>query len=79
VRCPPLGFLSCSLRIFLEVSRYNSYNNYNKLRIFLESQILCPVALTEGDTQESRENLQNTGDLFREFEEEYKRDHRKVR
>ena len=33
----------------------------------------------EGDTWESRENLQNAGDLLREFEEEYGRDNREVR
>jgi len=33
----------------------------------------------EGDTWESRENLQNAGELLREFEEEYGRDNREVR
>ena len=33
----------------------------------------------EGDTWESQENLQNAGDLLREFEEEYSRDDREVR
>jgi len=33
----------------------------------------------EGDTWESRENLQNAGDLLKEFEEEYNRDSREVR
>jgi len=33
----------------------------------------------EGDTWESRENLQNAGDLLREFEKEYNRDGREVR
>jgi len=33
----------------------------------------------EGDTWESRENLQNAGDLLREFEEEYSRDSREIR
>ena len=33
----------------------------------------------EGDTWKSRENLQNAGDLLREFEEEYNRDSREVR
>jgi len=33
----------------------------------------------EGDTWESRENLQNAGDLLREFEEEYSRNDREVR
>ena len=33
----------------------------------------------EGDTWESRENLQNAGDLLREFKEEYSRDNREVR
>jgi len=33
----------------------------------------------EGDTWESRENLQNAGDLLREFEEGYGRDNREVR
>ena len=33
----------------------------------------------EGDTWESQENLQNAGDLLREFEEEYRRDSREVR
>jgi len=33
----------------------------------------------EGDTWESRENLQNAGEVLREFEEEYGRDNRKVR
>ena len=33
----------------------------------------------EEDTWESRENLQNAGDLLREFEEEYSRDDREVR
>jgi len=35
--------------------------------------------MAEGDTWESRENLQNTGDLLKEFEEEYSRDNKKVR
>ena len=35
--------------------------------------------MAEGDTWESRENLQNAGDLLREFEEEYSRDSREVR
>ena len=33
----------------------------------------------EGDTWESRENLQNAGDLLREFKEEYRRESREVR
>ena len=33
----------------------------------------------EGDTWESKENLENAGDLLREFEEKYRRDHREVR
>jgi len=33
----------------------------------------------EGDTWKSRENLQNTGDLLKEFKEEYRRDNREVR
>ena len=33
----------------------------------------------EGDTWESRENLQNAGELLREFEEEYRKDNREVR
>ena len=33
----------------------------------------------EGNTWESRENLQNAGELLREFEEEYRRDNREVR
>ena len=33
----------------------------------------------EGDTWESRENLQNARDLLKEFEEEYNRDSREVR
>ena len=33
----------------------------------------------EGDTWKSRENLENTEDLLREFEEEYGRDNREVR
>ena len=33
----------------------------------------------EGDTWENIENLQNAGDLLREFEEEYNRDSREVR
>ena len=33
----------------------------------------------EGDTWESRENLQNAGDLLREFKEEYSKDSREVR
>ena len=33
----------------------------------------------EGDTWESRENLQNTGELLREFEEEYGKDNREVK
>jgi len=33
----------------------------------------------EGDTWESRENLQNAGDLLREFEKEYSRDDKEVR
>jgi len=37
------------------------------------------ITMVERDTWESRENLQNAGDLLREFEEEYKKDHRKVR
>ena len=35
--------------------------------------------MVEGDTWESRENLQNVGDLLREFEEEYGRNNREVR
>ena len=35
--------------------------------------------MAEEDTWESRENLQNAGDLLREFEEEYGRDNREVR
>jgi len=35
--------------------------------------------MAEGDTWESRENLKNMGDLLREFEKEYRRDHREVR
>ena len=33
----------------------------------------------EGDTWESQENLQNAGDVLREFEEEYSRDNKEVR
>jgi len=33
----------------------------------------------EGDTWESRENLENTGDLLKEFEEEYGRDGQEVK
>jgi len=33
----------------------------------------------EGDTWESQENLRNTRDLLREFEEEYRRDNQEVR
>ena len=33
----------------------------------------------ESDTWESRENLENAGDLVREIEEKYKRDSREVR
>jgi len=33
----------------------------------------------EGDTWESRENLENAGDLVNEFKEEYGRDNREVR
>jgi len=33
----------------------------------------------EGDTWESRENLQNAGELLREFEEEYGKDNREMR
>ena len=33
----------------------------------------------EGDTWESRENLKNAGDVLREFEEQYSRDHEEVR
>jgi len=32
--------------------------------------------MAEGDTWESRENLENAGDLLKEFEEEYRRDNR---
>ena len=35
--------------------------------------------MVERDTWESRENLQNAGDLLREFKEEYGRDDREVR
>jgi len=35
--------------------------------------------MVEGDTWESRENLQNAGDILREFKEEYSRDDKKVR
>jgi len=35
--------------------------------------------MAEGDTWKSRENLQNAGELLREFEEEYGRDNREVR
>jgi len=48
---PLPGSPPCSLRIFLEVSHYVLYDNYNKLRIFLESQVLCPVALTLGSVE----------------------------
>ena len=33
----------------------------------------------EGDTWKSKENLQNAGNLLREFEEEYGRDDREVK
>ena len=33
----------------------------------------------EGDTWESRENLQNAGESLREFEEEYGKDNKEVR
>jgi len=33
----------------------------------------------EGDTWESRENLQNAGELLREFKEEYGKDNKEVR
>ena len=33
----------------------------------------------EEDTWENRENLQNAGDLLREFKEDYNKDNRKVR
>jgi len=35
--------------------------------------------MAEGDTWESRENLENAGDLVNKFEEEYGRDNREVR
>ena len=35
--------------------------------------------MAEGDTWESRKNLQNAGDLLKEFEEQYSRDSREVR
>jgi len=35
--------------------------------------------MAEGNTWKSRENLQNAGDLLREFEEEYGRDNREFR
>jgi len=35
--------------------------------------------MAKGDTWESRENLQNAGDLLREFEEKYRKDDREVR
>ena len=35
--------------------------------------------MAEGDTWESRENLQNAGDILREFEEEYGRNNKEVR
>jgi len=35
--------------------------------------------MAEGDTWESRENLENAGDLLKEFEEEYGRDGQEVR
>ena len=33
----------------------------------------------EGDTWESRENLENAGELLKKFEEEYRKDDREVR
>jgi len=33
----------------------------------------------EGDTWETRENLGNAGDLFKEFKEEYSRNNKEVR
>jgi len=42
--------------------------------------LVCWKGFTaESDTWESRENLQNAGDLLREFEKEYRRDSREVR
>jgi len=35
--------------------------------------------IAKEDTWESRENLENTRDLLKEFEEEYKRNNREVR
>jgi len=35
--------------------------------------------MVEGDTWESRENLENTGDLSRKFKEEYSKDDKEVR
>ena len=35
--------------------------------------------MAEEDTWESRENLQNAGDLLREFEKDYSRNNREVR
>jgi len=35
--------------------------------------------MVEGDTWESRENLENAGDLLREFKKKYSRDSREVR
>jgi len=35
--------------------------------------------MVKGDTWESRENLENTHDLLKEFEQEYSRDNREVR
>ena len=35
--------------------------------------------MAEGDTWESSENLENTGELLKEFKEEYDRNNREVR
>ena len=35
--------------------------------------------MVEGDTWESRKNLENTEDLLKGFEEKYRRDNREVR
>ena len=35
--------------------------------------------MAEGDTWESRENLENMEDLLKEFEEEYSRNNREIR
>jgi len=53
----------------------------NKRKVRGKDKFLVPWKgfTAEEDTWESRENLEDTGDLLRKFEEEYRQDNREVR